>query len=81
MSEIAVKGQRIYDEKLKNRLEPAEIGKFVAIDPDSENYFVAETALEAAKTARAAIPDKVFFTIKIGYPAAYKMGGYVKRNR
>lgn len=74
MSLLTEKGKRFYEEKLKAELEPAQNGKFVAIEPDSENYFVAEKAIEAIKRGRAALPDKMFFLARIGFPTARKFG-------
>jgi hypothetical protein len=81
MSVLTEKGKRFYEEKLKAELEPAQNGRFVAIEPDSENYFVADTSLEAIKRGRAALPDKLFFLARIGFPTAHKFGMYGKRNR
>ena len=40
MSELAEKSKALYERKLKQLLEPQEKGKFVAIEPETENYFV-----------------------------------------
>lgn len=76
MSELADKSKALYDQKLKTLLEPAEKGKYVAIEPDSENYFVDADGTKALLQARAALPDKLFFLIRIGYEAAHSIGGY-----
>lgn len=66
----------LYDCKLKTLLEPAETGKYVAVEPESENYFVDADGTKALQLARAAFPDKLFFLIRIGYDAAHSIGGY-----
>ncbi|MEW6096022.1 MAG: hypothetical protein AB1567_05805 [bacterium] len=65
---FAEKGKEIYKE-LKDKLEPEYKGKLVAID--SGDYFLGNTLREAAAQARAKYSDKVFYVVKIGYPAVY----------
>ena len=68
ISEIAEKGTKIY-EKIKGEHSKNE-GNFLAIDVDSERVFPGKTSSEAVEKARKAIPDKVFYVVKIGYSAA-----------
>ena len=81
MSEIVELGKRFYDEHLKSVLEPQDNGKFVAIEPESEQYFVGQTDVEAAKKGKDAFPQKVLFLARIGFPTAHKIGGNGKRKR
>ncbi len=76
MSELAEKSKAFYERKLKNLLEPAEKGKFVAIEPDTKSYFVDKDGTKALLKARDAFPDKLFFLMRIGYEAADSIGGY-----
>jgi hypothetical protein len=82
MSELADKSKALYDHKLRPLLEPAEMGKYVAIEPDSERYFIDADGTKALLEARRTLPDKLFFLIRIGYGAAHSIGGYgYQRNR
>ena len=82
MSDLAEKSKLFYESKLKNLLEPAEKGKFVAIEPDTESYFVDKDGTKALLRARDVFPTKLFFLIRIGYKAAHSIGGYgYQRNR
>jgi hypothetical protein len=69
---ISRKAMRLYETKLKALLEPAYIGKFAAIEPDSGDYFVADRMTEAMQKARAKHPDKKFFLVRIGFKAAVR---------
>ena len=69
---ISRKAMRLYQTKLKALLEPAYIGKFAAIEPDSGDYFVADRMAEAMEKARAKHPDKLFFLVRIGFKAAVR---------
>lgn len=73
---LAERGRQLYSEKLKDLLEPQHHGRFVAIEPDSKNYFLGDTDIDAIHAARAAMPDKHFYLARVGYPTAYKIGGY-----
>ena len=67
---LGEKGEEIY-RRLKDKLEPEYKGKLVAIDVDSGDYFLGNTLREADTQARIKYPDKVFYAVKIGYPAVY----------
>ena len=68
---IPAKGQEIYDQKLREKLEPAYRGQIVAIEVDSEDYFLGASVIEAVKQGRKKHPDKLFYLVKIGFPAVY----------
>ncbi len=76
MGKVAELGKKFYEEKLKAILEPQENGKFVAIEPETEQYFLGKTAVEAIKTGNSNFPDKILFLARVGFPAAHKIGGY-----
>jgi hypothetical protein len=78
---LAERAKALYEGKLKNLLEPTAKGKFVAIEPDTERYFIADTGTKAILQGRAALPDKLFFLMRVGYPTAHAIGGYGKRIR
>ena len=69
IQKIAEEGAKIY-ESIKLRFEPAQNGKFLAIDIDSKDTFIGNTSSEAVELARKAHPNKVFYVVKIGFSAA-----------
>ena len=73
--DLAERGERMYQEKLKPILEPTETGKFVAIEPTSGSYFVNESDIKALLDGLAAFPDKLFYLMRIGYEVAHQIGG------
>lgn len=79
--ELAESGQRLYDERLRAQLEPAHEGEFVAIEPDTERYFLGPTGLAALHAGRSALPGKLFYLLRVGQTAAYRVGGYGARRR
>lgn len=77
--DLAESGQRLYDERLKDILEPEHEGEFVAIDPDSERYFLGPTGLAALRAGRKELPGKLFYLLRVGHEATYRVGGYGAR--
>jgi len=79
--EIIVRGEQVYEDKLKNRLESSHKGRFVAIEPDSGNYFLGDTGSKALWAAHKAMPEKRFFLKRIGYHITHKLGGHGLNHR
>lgn len=69
---IAEKGEKIYQEKLKDILEKEHKGEFVAIEVESERYFLGKTPEEALGVAKKDFSDRIFHLIRIGYTGVYK---------
>jgi hypothetical protein len=68
---LAEVGERLYEENLRSKLEPIHNGKIVVIDAESGDYFLGANLHEANAKARKKYPNKVFYAIKVGYPAVY----------
>lgn len=76
-SEMAEKAQTIY-ERIRDELEAKYMGKVVAIEVDSGDYFIGETGLEACNKGKEKHPDKIFYGIRIGkrvYASYRSLGG------
>lgn len=69
LQRMAEEGAKIYEE-IKIQYEPQESGKFLAIDIETRRAFLGETSSDAVEKAREAIPDKVFYVVKIGHSVA-----------
>src|SRR5438045_3518949 len=70
ISPLAERGKRIYEERLKALLEPAHKGEFVAIEPESGDYFLGRDMGEAGTRARAAHPERFSYLMRVGFPYA-----------
>lgn len=70
---IAEKGEQIYKNKLSHKLERSHKNEFVAIDIETEDYFIGKSPEEALKKAAKKYPDKIFHLIRIGYLGIYKV--------
>ena len=71
LKEIPVRGKIIYETSLKEKLEPEHKGEIVVIDIETGEYFLGSDLTEADEKARKKYPNKVFYAVKIGFPALY----------
>ena len=80
-SRLVERGQRFYDENLKSKLEPSDVGRFVAIEPESQRYFLDDNGTAALIAAHEAMPGHLFYLVRVGYGAADTVSGYGSRVR
>ncbi len=79
LEKIAREGNAIYEE-VKSEFEPDHHGKFLAIDIESKDHYLADTSADAVASARIAHPEKVFYVKKIGFDAAETMASLTLTN-
>ena len=72
--EIADRGQAIYIEKIRDKVEPAHIGKALILDVTSGDYEIDADEDAACDRMEARHPEGVFYLMKIGYPASLFIG-------
>jgi hypothetical protein len=72
--ELARRATAIYEQRLRNALEASNPNAFVAIEPDSGDYFLGQTLSEAIQAARAAHRDKLSFTLRVGHSVTVDLG-------
>jgi len=71
---VISRAKEIYEQRLRNNLEANHKDHFVAIEPDSGDFFLGETFDEAVKLARSKYPSTLSHTIRIGHAAAFHIG-------
>jgi hypothetical protein len=76
--QIAIESKKMYDERLREKLERSDHGKFVCIEPKSGDYFVGETFDDAVNQAIDAHPDRRTHTLRVGHSAALHLGVLVR---
>lgn len=74
-AEIAHKGEEIY-QKISKQMEKKYLGSFMAIEVESGKYFLGQTQVEAIEKAKKHFPAKIFYLMKVGFPAAVTFSGY-----
>src|SRR5687768_11754468 len=73
--QIVERGQRLYNEQIRGQVEAGNRGKFLVINVETGEYEMDTEDLAASRRAKARFPDAPLFTMRIGYPAAYRLGG------
>ena len=73
--ETARLGKEIYERDIRPQVEPDHRGRVVAIDVDSGEYAIADTASVAAKRLRAQRPDAGVWLMRVGYRTLRHFGG------
>jgi hypothetical protein len=74
IDEFVQRAEGIYTARLRDILEPAHLNEFVAIEPDSGEYFLGQTLSEAMVAARRAHPERLAHAMRIGHKAALHFG-------
>jgi len=54
-------------------------GMLAMIEPETGEYFLGKTTLEALKKAKKKYPDKIFYCIRIGSPFAHEHKGGIRK--
>ena len=66
--------EEIYAARLRAVLEREHINEFVAIEPESGDYFLGRTLREAVRAARRVHPDRLTHAMRVGHKAAIHFG-------
>jgi hypothetical protein len=69
------RARQIYTNQLQTELETRHMNRYVAVEPESGEYFLGDTFDEAVKSARTKYPSRLSHTIQIGHRAAFHIGG------
>jgi hypothetical protein len=64
----------LYDQRLRVELERTHRDYFVAIEPDSGDYFLGRTLSEASAAARQVYPRRRTSVLRVGHPAGIELG-------
>jgi hypothetical protein len=75
---VIERAKRLYAQQLQAHLESQHKGQFVAIEPESGDYFLGDTFDAAVKAARIKYPSRLSHTIRIGQRAAFHLGGFMR---
>ena len=73
--ETARLGKEMYERDIRPLVEADHRGQVVAIDVDSGDYAIANTASAAAKRLRAQRPDAGVWLMRVGYRTLRHFGG------
>ncbi len=71
---VAQRAELIYEQRLRDQLEPSHQDEFIAIEPISGDYFLGRTLSEAIGAARKVHPNRLSHAIRVGYKTAVHFG-------
>ncbi|HBB98861.1 MAG TPA: hypothetical protein DC054_26080 [Blastocatellia bacterium] len=77
--DLVERGQNTYRRTLASILEPSHDGEFVAVEPDSGQYFLGHTASAALVAAHTAMPNDFLYLTRVGRETAHTLGGHPTR--
>jgi hypothetical protein len=72
--EFAQRGDAIYQSDVQPQLQPADDGKFVAIDIESRSYELDRDELKAGNRLLARCPDAQIWVVRVGQRAVHRIG-------
>ena len=78
VEEFVRRAEEIYATRLRPILEPEHVDEFVAIEPESGDYFLGNTLNEASRAARQSHPDRLTHVMRVGHRAALHFGMHVR---
>jgi len=71
---LALRALEVFDENVRPMLQPADDGKFVAIDVDSGAYVADVDDYSAVTRLRTSNPNAEIWLGRVGDIAAYRLG-------
>ncbi len=72
------RSERVYESRLKTSLEHDHVDEFVAIEPDSGDYFLGKTLSEAMEAAHRVHPSRRVHAMRVGHAAALHFGVHLQ---
>jgi hypothetical protein len=78
--EISRRGEAIYQNELRSKIEAGNIGKLVSIDVETGDYEIgSDDDIDAPLRLHAKHADAAVYSIRIGYNAVFAIGGTLER--
>lgn len=71
---IASRGEELYQQNIRAKVEAVHKGKFLAVDIETGDYAIADEDLDATDRLLSKQPNAVVYGLRIGFPAAYRIG-------
>ena len=72
--EVVRRGETLYEQQIKPEVKDADRGKFLVLDIETGAYEIDANELTALNRVKRRNPDSVLYMLRIGRPAAYRLG-------
>jgi hypothetical protein len=67
--------QELYERDIRAKVEPGNIGKYLLVDIETGDYSIGTDYHTLARQTLAQKPEAALCVLRIGYPAAGRIGG------
>lgn len=74
LERLAEKGESIYQEKYKDECERDHMGRFVAINTENGEAFIADDGLDALRALDAKCPNAPGHMVRVGHQGVTSIG-------
>ncbi len=71
---VAARGKEIYQQQIRDKVEPEHKGKFLSVDIETGDYEIDTDDLSPTMRLLAKRPDAIIYSLRIGFPAAHRIG-------
>jgi len=76
--EICSRGQHLYEKSIRPLVETTHNGEFLVLDLQSGEYEIDKDEVAASDRATAKHPTGRFYILRIGAPAAHRLGTHYR---
>ncbi|MBI3948730.1 MAG: hypothetical protein HY321_22665 [Armatimonadetes bacterium] len=73
--EIVRRGEAIYDQQIRPKVEAANRGEYLVLDLETGDYEIDTDHVAASDRVAAKHPGAPLFAMRIGYPTLARIGG------
>lgn len=70
---IAARGEQMYQQQLREKVESEHKGKFLSIDIETGAYEINADEVTSSMTLLEKHPEAVLYCVRIGFPAAHRI--------
>jgi hypothetical protein len=74
--EIVERGQALYDQRIREQVEPRYTGKFLVLDIETGEFEIDADSVAALERATAKHPDPALYLLRVGFPTAVSLGAW-----
>lgn len=71
---IAARGEQIYQQQLREKIESEHKGKFLSIDIETGAYEINADEVTSSMALLEKHPEAVLYCLRIGFPTAHRIG-------